>query len=220
MMAEGITIVLADDHHVVRQGLRALLQAEPDFSIVGEAADGREALALIERLKPKILIVDVMMPGLNGLEVTRQVHQLSVKTRVVVLSMYANEAYVTEALRNGAAAYVLKESRSLDLLRAVREVAAGRHYLSPPLSQRAVEHYIQRAKETSLDLYDTLTTREREVLQLVAEGYTNSEVAAKLFISPRTAETHRVHLMNKLRLRSQTDLIRYALKRGILPMEN
>jgi DNA-binding NarL/FixJ family response regulator len=220
MMAEGITIVLADDHHVVRQGLRALLQAEPDFSIVGEAADGREALALIERLKPKILIVDVMMPGLNGLEVTRQVHQLSVKTRVVVLSMYANEAYVTEALRNGAAAYVLKESRSLDLLRAVREVAAGRHYLSPPLSQRAVEHYIQRAKETSLDLYDTLTTREREVLQLVAEGHTNSEVAAKLFISPRTAETHRVHLMNKLRLRSQTDLIRYALKRGILPMEN
>lgn len=220
MTAEAITIVLADDHHVVRQGLRALLQAEPDFSIVGEAADGREALALIERLKPKILIVDVMMPGLNGLEVTRQAHQLSVKTRVVVLSMYANEAYVTEALRNGASAYVLKESRALDLLHAVREVAAGRHYLSPPLSQRAVEHYVQRAKETSLDLYDTLTTREREVLQLVAEGFTNAEIAAKLFISPRTAETHRVHLMNKLRLHSQTDLIRYALKRGILPMEN
>jgi DNA-binding NarL/FixJ family response regulator len=220
MTAGAITIVLADDHHVVRQGLRALLQAEPDFSIVGEAADGREALTLIEGLKPKVLIVDVMMPGLNGLEVTRQVHQLSAKTRVVVLSMYANEAYVMEALRNGASAYVLKESKAWDLLHAVREVAAGRHYLSPPLSQRAVEHYVQRAKETSLDLYDTLTTREKEVLQLVAEGHTNAEIAAKLFISPRTAETHRAHLMSKLSLHSQTDLIRYALKRGILPMEN
>ena len=220
MTSEAITIVLADDHHIVRQGLRALLQAEPDFSVVGEAADGREALALTERLKPKVLIVDVMMPNLNGLEVTRQVHQVSVKTRVVVLSMYANEAYVMEAFRNGASAYVLKESKASDLLWAVREVAAGRPYLSPPLSQHAVEHYIQRARETSLDLYDTLTTREREVLQLVAEGHTNADIAARLFISPRTAETHRVHLMNKLRLRSQTDLIRYALKRGILPMEN
>jgi DNA-binding NarL/FixJ family response regulator len=215
-----ITIGLADDHHVVRQGLRALLQAEPDLSIVGEAADGREALSMVERLKPDVLIVDVMMPGLNGLEVTRHLKEASSKTRVIVLSMYTNEAYVMEALRNGALGYVLKESKASDLLHAIREVAAGRHYLSPPLSERAIEHYIQRSKETSLDLYDTLTTREKEVLQLAAEGHTNAEIAAHLFISPRTAETHRVHLMGKLRLHGQTDLIRYAIKRGILPLED
>jgi len=125
-----------------------------------------------------------------------------------------------QAFRNGASCYVLKESKASDLLYAVREAVAGRHYLSPPLSERAIEHYVQRAMETPLDPYDTLTTREKEVLQLTAEGNTSTEIAEKLFISPRTAETHRVHLMNKLRLHSQTDLIRYALKRGILPMEN
>jgi two-component system response regulator NreC len=214
-----ITIMLADDHHVVRQGLRALLAAEPDLSIVAEAADGREALSLVEEVKPDVLIVDVMMPGLNGLEVVRQVGQLSPNTRMLVLSMYASEAYVMQAFRNGALGYVLKESRAKDLLYAIHEVAAGHHYLSPPLSKRAIEHYVERAKEATLDAYDTLTTREKEVLQLAAEGLNNVEIAEKLFISPRTAETHRAHLLGKLGLHSQTDLIRYALKRGILPME-
>jgi two-component system response regulator NreC len=207
-----ITIMLADDHHVVRQGLRALLAAEPDLSIVAEAADGREALSLVEEVKPDVLIVDVMMPGLNGLEVVRQVGQLSPNTRMLVLSMYASEAYVMQAFRNGALGYVLKESRAKDLLYAIHEVAAGHHYLSPPLSKRAIEHYVERAKEATLDAYDTLTTREKE-------GLNNVEIAEKLFISPRTAETHRAHLLGKLGLHSQTDLIRYALKRGILPME-
>jgi len=213
------TIVLADDHHVVRQGLRSLLEAEPDFSIVGEAGDGLEAAQLVERLQPDVLVLDLMMPGLNGLEVTRQVSQRSPQTHVVILSMHPNEAYVLEALRAGAAAYVIKESTSAELVRAVREAVAGRRYLSPPLSERAIEVYMQKAESAALDPYETLTAREREVLHLAAEGHTNAEIADRLFISRRTVETHRANLMRKLGLRSQTDLIRYALQRGILPME-
>ena len=213
------TIVLADDHHVVRQGLRALLEAQPDFQLVGEAGDGLEAVQLAERLKPDVLVIDLMMPSLNGLEATRQVGQRSPCTRVVVLSMHANEAYVLEALRNGAAGYVLKDSSAADLVQAVREVAAGRRYLSSSLSERAIEAYIQKATDVTPDPYEMLTNREREVLHLAAEGYTNTEIADQLSISPRTAETHRANLMHKLGLRTHTDLIRYALRRGILPME-
>jgi DNA-binding NarL/FixJ family response regulator len=213
------TIVLADDHAVVRQGLRALLEAEPDFAIVGEAADGLGVADLVERLKADLLVLDLMLPGLNGLEVTRQVQQRSPQTRVVVLSMYANEAYVLEALRNGAAAYVLKEASAADLVHAIHEVMAGRRYLSPPLSESAIELYVQKAKAAPKDPYEALTTREREVLQLAAEGQSNPEIADRLGISVRTVETHRANLMHKLDLRSQTELVRYALKRGILPPE-
>ena len=213
------TIVLADDHHVVRQGLRALLEAEPGFSVVAEAADGLAAADLVERLKPNVLVLDLMMPCLSGLEVARQVRRLSPQTRVVVLSMHANEAYVLEALRNGVAGYVLKESTAADLVQAVREAVAGRRYLSPPLSERAIEVYVQRAQATIPDIYETLTSREREVLHLVAEGYSNADIAARLSIARRTAETHRARVMRKLGLRNQTELIRYALRRGILPME-
>jgi len=213
------TLVLADDHPVVRQGLRALLEAEPGFHIVGEADDGVAAAQLAERLKPDVLLVDVMMPGLNGLEVTRQVRQRCPGTRVIVLSMHANEAYVLEALRHGAAGYVLKESSTAELVQAVRTVVAGRRHLSPPLSDRAIEAYAQKAAPSPLDIYETLTTREREVLQMAAEGRRNSEIAARLAISPRTAETHRTHLMRKLGLHNQADLIRYALRRGLVPLE-
>jgi two-component system, NarL family, response regulator NreC len=214
-----ITIALADDHNVVRQGLRALLEVESDFNVVGEAGDGLEALHLVEQLKPNVLVLDLMMPGLNGLEVTRQVTKHSTHTSIIILSMYASEAYVLEALGNGALAYVLKDSSSADLVMAVREVAAGRRYLSPPLSDRAIEVYQEKAKAVTLDKYETLTTREREVLQLTAEGHTNPEIAARLGISSRTAETHRSNLMHKLGLHTQADLIRYALRRGIIPME-
>ncbi len=213
------TIVLADDHRIVRQGLRALLTAEDNFKVVGEADDGREALELVKRLSPDVLVLDLMMPGLNGLEVARQLHKQSPKVRIVVLSMYDDEGFVLEALANGVSAYVLKDSNSSDLVQAVREVAAGRRYLSPPLSDRAIETYQQIAKTGAMDKHETLTTREREVLQLSAEGHTSSVIASRLGISTRTAETHRSRLMHKLGLHTQSDLIRYALKRGIIPME-
>jgi two-component system response regulator NreC len=214
------SIVLADDHHVVRQGLRALLQAEPDFRIVGEAADGLVTLRMVEEMQPDVLVLDLMMPGLSGLEVTRQLTERSVATRVVILSMYANEAYVLEALRHGAVGYVLKRSTADELVRAVREVLTGRRYLSAPLSERAIQTYLDKAREAPPDAYEMLTARERQVLHLVAEGHTSAEIASQLSISPRTVEMHRANLMRKLELRSQADLIRFAIQRGILPLED
>jgi two-component system response regulator NreC len=217
----AITILLAEDHQLVRQGFRALMAAEKDFTIVGETGDGLEALRLAEHLKPRILVLDLMMPGLNGLEVTRQLSKRETGTKIIILSMHANEAYVLAALRNGASGYVLKDSSASDLVRAIREVLGGRRYLSPPLSEPAMAMYLEKAKTSNnLDIYETLTSREREVLQLAAEGHTTSEIATRLFISPRTVETHRANFMHKLALRTQTDLIRYALQRGILPMES
>ena len=166
----SITIVLADDHPVVRRGVRALLEAESDFSVIGEAEDGRQAIDLVERLQPNVLVVDVQIPGLNGLEVTRQVGLRVRETRILVLSMHATEAYVLQALRNGAAGYALKSDSAETLVDAVRQVAGGRRrYLCASLSERAIEVYAQRA-EATLDIYDTLTNREREILQLTAEG--------------------------------------------------
>jgi DNA-binding NarL/FixJ family response regulator len=212
-----ITVVLADDHHVVRKGLRALLGAEPDVSVVGEAADGLETVELVERLRPKVLVADLMMPALNGLEITRQVLRRCPDTRVVILSMYSNEAYVLEALKIGVSGYVLKGAHASDLLTAIREAAAGRHYLSPPLSEQAVAAYRERADIVDGSAHDTLTSREREVLHLAAEGRTNAEIGRRLSISPRTAETHRANLMRKLDLHAQVDLVRYAVERGLIP---
>jgi DNA-binding NarL/FixJ family response regulator len=211
------TLVLVDDHHIVRRGLRILLEAEPDLNVIGEESDGLRAVALVERVKPDVLVLDLMMPGLNGLEVARQVTKRSPQTRVVVLSMYANEPYVLQALRNGASAYVVKDASPNELPKAIREAAAGRRYLSPPLTDRAIEAYLTRAGAASLDLYETLTTREREVLHLAAQGLSNAQIASRLSISPRTAETHRANLMHKLDLHNQSDLIQYAVRRGIVP---
>lgn len=219
MLPREIHILLADDHALVRQGLRALLEAEEKFKVVGEAGEGLEAIALVEQLKPDVVILDLMMPILNGLEATRQLSKQYPHTKIIMLSMYDDEGFVLEALRNGASGYVLKDSTSDDLILAIHEVVAGRHYLSPPLSDRAIAAYQQFAKTGAFDKYDTLTTREREVLQLTVEGKTNSEIAQKLGISVRTAETHRSNLMNKLDIHLQADLIRYAIKRGIIPMD-
>ncbi|MBM4046576.1 MAG: response regulator transcription factor [Planctomycetes bacterium] len=210
------TIILADDHPVVRHGLKALLEAEADFQVVGECGDGLEAVRLAERLKPNVLVVDVMMPGVTGLEVARQVTERLPETRVVILSMHANEAYVLEALRNGATGYVLKDSGGASLVEAVRAVAAGRRYLSPPLTERAVEAYAQKAKGADVDAFETLTTREREVLHLAAQGLTNPEIGRRLFISARTVEVHRANVMRKLGLKGQTELVRFAVGRGIV----
>lgn len=214
-----VDILLADDHHIVRQGLRALLQSEPRFRLVGEAGDGLEAVRMCGRLKPDVLITDVMMPGLNGLEVTRQVTRSLPKLKVIILSMYTNDAYILEAFKNGASGYVLKDSQASDLVKAVLEVVSGRRYLSPPLSESELEEYVRRVESAPVDPYELLTAREREVLHLVAEGRTSSEIAGQLFISPRTVEGHRANVMRKLGLQNHTEIVRYALKRGILPLD-
>jgi DNA-binding NarL/FixJ family response regulator len=212
------TIVLADEHHIVRQGLRVLLEAEPDFCVVGEATDGHAAIQLVERLQPEVLILDLMAPELKGLEVIRQVSQRSPQTRMVILSIVANQIHVLEALRNGAASYVLKKSTAAELFRAVREVTNGRRYLGFSLSEADIETYLKEASKT--DSYDLLTARQREILHLIAQGCTSTQIAARLAISPRTVEAHRANLMRKLGLYTQTDLIRYLLLRGILPLED
>jgi two-component system, NarL family, response regulator NreC len=214
-----ITIVLADDHPVVLQGLRTLLEAESDFRVIGEARDGLETVRLVARLQPNVLVLDLSLPGLHGLEVTREVRKRTPQTHVMIFSMHANEAYVRQALKNGASGYVLKNCEAAVLVQAIREVAAGRRYLRPQLAARAIDTYAEYAPDVMPDQYKELTSREREVLQLVAEGHTNVQVAARLFISPRTVETHRANLMHKLDLRTSTSLVRYALRRGILPSE-
>ena len=211
------TIVLADDHHIVRQGFRALLDSVPSFTVVGEAANGLAAVDLVEKLHPQILIVDLMLPGLNGLEVINQTRHRAPKTHVIVLSMHADEAYVIQALGNGASGYVLKDSKVGDLVQAINTVLADGYYLSPPLSERALDSYVQAAESVTTDPYQNLTSREREVFNLVAEGNTSGEIAEKLSISSRTVEVHRANMMRKLNLHTPTELIRYALKKGILP---
>ena len=218
-MTARTRIVLADDHTVVREALRLLLHTEPQFTVVGEAKDGLDALGVVESLTPDVLVADLMMPGLNGTEVTRQVTKRSPHTRVLILSMHMTEAHVLEALRNGVHGYVRKDATATDLIHAIHQVADGHLYLSPPFSDKAIEAYRQRAAEAAADPYDRLTDREREVLHLAAEGLGNTEVADRLGISPRTAEGHRASLMRKLDLRHQADVTRYAIRRGILPLD-
>jgi DNA-binding NarL/FixJ family response regulator len=210
-------ILLADDQQIVRQALRCLLEREADLEVVGEAADGLEVLPLAEKLRPDVLITDVAMPGLYGLEVTRRVREVMPGTGVVILSRYVNDWYVIEALRSGALGYVVRHSDSTELLRAIRMAARGRHYLGSPLNQDVLDVWMARAARRVPDPYETLTGREREILQLVAEGYSSTGIARRLAISARTAEAHRANAMRKLRLRNRAALIRYALSRGVLP---
>ena len=211
------SIVLADDHPVVRQGLRALLEGEADFKVIGEAGDVETAIELVNRKRPAVLVLDLIMKGLNSIQIIRQISSDSPETGIVILSMYDNEAYILESLRAGAKSYILKGSTSEELMRAIREVALGHRYLGLPLSERAIAIFIQKSEASDLDLYETLTPRECEVLQLVAQGYTNTEIAAKLFVSPRTVEVHRANMMRKLRFQNHTQLIQYALQRKIVP---
>lgn len=211
-----IRIVLADDHEMLLDGLARLLGDEADLDIIGTATNGLQALETVEKLRPDLLIVDLMMPHLNGLEVTRQAMQRHPDLRVIVLSMHADEAYVLEALHHGARGYVLKESSRTDLINAIREVMAGRRYLSAPLSERAIDTYLQSKQPAPDTPYQRLTNRERDVFQLLAEGFSNREVADLLSISVRTVETHRANLMEKLKLRTQADIIHFAYQTGIL----
>jgi len=209
------TVVLADDHEVVRRGVRSILEADGLCKVLTEVADGLSAVQAVEKLKPTLLFLDLSMPRLHGLEALRQVRAASPHTKVLVLSMHHDEPYVVEALRAGAMAYILKGSESTEIARAVSEVLAGRRYLSTTLSERAITALTNRKPDES-DPLNALTPREREVLSLAAEGLGTAEMAEKLFISPRTAETHRTNLMQKLGLQSQTDLVRFAIRRGLI----
>ncbi len=210
-------IVLADDHPIVREGLRSLLEKEPGFEVVGEARDGLEVAELVDETQADVLVLDLVMPGLGGVDVAREVARRSPKTRIVVLSMHASEAFVVRALKNGASAYVLKDSSLMELVRAVRQVEAGGRYLSSRLSEVAIEAYVNRTDRQAVDIYETLTTREREVLHLAAEGLSNPAIGERLFISARTAQAHLAHIMQKLGLRNRSELIVYAVRRGLIP---
>ncbi len=214
----SIRIFLAEDHHLVRQGTRLLLGTEPDFEVVGEAAEGQSALRETLRLRPDALIVDIVLPNLNGIEVTREVKRGAPEVKVIALSMYDSVGYVLEALAAGASAYVLKKSTAEELVAAVRQVLAGQRYLSPTLDEVQLEAYARRSSEEAdlPDPFDSLTQRERQVLRMAAQGLNNPEIAARLLLSVRTVEMHRGNLLKKLDLHNQTELVRYALRRGLV----
>lgn len=214
-----VTIFLVDDHPMILHGLRGLLDGKNDFKVVGEASDGVEAIQKIELTKPDILVIDMMMPNLNGLEVLRQIRSLSPGTRVIVFSMQSAEPYVIEALQTGADGYILKDAGPAELMVAIHSVLQGERFLSIQLSER-LDKLGPKAEQFELDLYQTLTMREREILQMTAEGKSSTEIGEMIMISPRTVEVHRSHFMKKLGLQNQAELIRYALKRGILPMDD
>ncbi len=211
------SLVLIDDHPMVRSGLRATLGAELDWQVIGEAADGVAGLALALRLCPDVLVVDLQMPGLNGLEVLRQVRVGTPTTRVIIFSMHAEDTYVHEALEAGASGYVLKDADAVDLVHAIRMALRGGRYLSPALTERTISAYLhQSAAEQRVDWAEMLTARERQVLVLAAQGFGNTEIGDRLAMSPRTAETHRTNLLRKLGLKSQADLVHFARERGLL----
>ena len=212
-----IHILLADDHAVMRTGLRLVLERQPDFEVVGEASDGREAVALTQQHRPEVVVMDVTMPNLNGIEAARQISASLPQSGIVMLSMHSDEAYVLRALKAGARGYLLKESAESDLIAAIRAVHAGKAFFSPAVSRMLVEDYVRQLQDREIeDSYELLTTREREILQLIAEGKSNKEVAAILNLSLYTIETHRGNLMEKLNLHTVPELILYAVRKGVI----
>ena len=212
-----IRIVIADDHTIMRSGLRLLLEREPDLKVIGEASDGRESVEMAVRLEPDVVVMDVGMPNLNGIEAARQIATRASGVRIAILSMHSDESYVMRALSAGARAYLLKDSAEADLIAAIRAIHDGRSFFSPAISSILKEDYIQEMKARGAeDSYELLTPREREILQMIAEGKTNKEVANILGLSLYTVETHRTHILQKLGLHSVPELILYAVRKGII----
>ena len=212
-----IRIVLADDHTVVRKGLRLLLESVGHFEVVADAADGRQALALVDEHRPDVVVMDIAMPVLNGIEAARQISAKVPQTAIVFLSMHSDEAYVIKALKAGARAYLLKDSAENDLINAVKAVNEGKSFFSPAVSKMLAEDYMRQMQEHGVeDSFELLTTREREILQLLAEGKSNKEVAGMLNLSLYTVETHRSNIFQKLNLHSTADLILYAVRKGVI----
>ena len=212
-------VLLADDHNVLRKGLRRILEEQPDLEVVGEASDGRQAVQLAQTLKPDIVVMDIAMPLMNGLEATRQILLRHSDLNVLILSMYSDENYVVQVLRAGARGYLLKDTAEEDLITVVRAVAKGQPFFSPKIAKLLMGDNIQRLRTEGMsDSYDLLTPREREVLQLIAEGKSNKEAASALFVSPTTIETHRARIMDKLDLHSTADIVLYAVRKGIVQL--
>ena len=212
-----IRILLADDHTVVRDGLRALLEKQPDMTVVAEASDGRDSIRLAEEQSPDVVVMDIGMPSLNGIEATRRILAANPRTAVVMLSMHQDESYVLRSLKAGAKGYLLKDSLRGDVIDAIRAVAQGRSFLTRKVRLMLQEDYVRQMESRGLeDSYDLLTDREREVLHMVAEGKSNKEVAGSLNISPTTVETHRSHILQKLGIHSVPELILYAVRKGIV----
>ena len=212
-----LRILLADDHTVVRQGLRKVLEERPDWVVVAEAGNGREAVQKAEEVKPDVAILDVAMPLLNGIEATRQIVKRSPATRVLVLTMHSDEAYVNQILKAGATGYLLKDSADVDLIQAVSAVSQGKSFFSPAVARLMLDDYVRQLADKGItDRYESLSEREREIFQLIAEGKANKEIAAILSISPSTVETHRARIMEKLDLHSAAEIVLYAVRRGVI----
>ena len=212
-----IKILIADDHDVVRAGIRFLLQRQEDMEIVGEASDGRQVVRLAEALSPSVIVMDIAMPQLNGIDAAAQILNRDPDIKIIVLSMYADEEFLIRALTAGVKGYLLKDAVQADLLRAVRAIATGRSFFSPAIAQTLAEDYVRQLQNKGIeDSYELLTEREREVLQLLAEGKSNKEVATLLNVSPYTVETHRTHLMQKLNLHNTADIVLYAVRKKIV----
>ncbi len=215
-----IKLVLADDHAVVRSGLRMLLQAQPDMEIVGEAESGTQALAQVRSLQPDVILMDIQMPGMNGIEATRQIKEAYSDTAVLALTMHEDDQYFFEMLQAGASGYLPKRAAPDELVRAIRTVSRGEVFLYPSLATRLVQSYVGGdAGDDSVALVSDLTPREKEVLVLIAEGLTNPEIAEKLVISVKTVDRHRENIMRKLNLHSRIDLVKYALRHGLIALE-
>lgn len=210
-------ILLADDHTIVRQGIRALLDAQEGIEVVGEAEDGRQAVEKVKELVPDIVVIDITMPNLNGIEATRQIKKINDKIKVLVLTVHDNEEYVHQILQAGASGYLLKESAVSDLISAISAVKKGDIFLSPSISRVVVKDYIRHVEAESggFDSLNILTNREREILQLIAEGRTNKEIAALLKLSVKTVDVHRSHIMEKLHIHDITGLVKYAIRKGL-----
>lgn len=212
-----IRIVLADDHAVVRDGLRVLLQAQPDFEVVGDAANGREAMRLTQQLHPDVVVMDIAMPELNGIEATLQIHDVAPATQVLILSMHSTTEHIFRALQAGARGYLLKDSAGAEVVDAVRVVHAGRRYLSPKIASTVIDDYISERQRASP--LDSLSRRERQILQLVAEGKSSAEAAAMLFLSPKTVDTYRSRMMQKLRIADVPSLVKFAIQHGVTQLD-
>lgn len=215
-MTDKIRVLLADDHAVLRAGLRALIGAETDLVVVGEAADGVEAVEKIAELKPDVVVMDIAMPRMSGLDAIRAVRSRNLDTKILVLTMHAEEQYLLQVLRAGGSGYVLKRSADTELMEAIRTVHSGQAFLDPSAQKRLLQEYLGQVGDDDRDRYNALSEREREVLQLTAAGYTNQEIADRLIISVKTVDTYRSRIMEKLGLRHRSELVKFALAHGLL----